>query len=599
MPDRVANRLIQLVTDSAQREILVAGLLAFALFFVGTAATPILGRDEGRFSQASREMLDRGDLIVPTFVGEGRYHKPILIYWCTMASYAVFGVNERAARLPANIAGAMAVMLLAWSSRRRFGAGAGLLAGLLLAVTLVFHVEARGCTADMVLFVPTLAVMLAFERILAADDGWGAPFVFWTAMGVAILAKGPIAPMWVLLTGIGLWALARRWRVWHAAGMVALFGLGLWFLGPAALVPPALIAGWDLVRATDGRSVLRRFRFGWGLPLLLAITLPWAVAATVATGGAFLREAIGEHVLSRSFSAFESHGFFPGFYVVTAVIVAFPWFAWIFDGLRRGGRVLAGSELRFLAAWLLGPLVLLELVQTKLVHYWMPSYPAGILLVVGWAVAGDRIESSGRGLMRALLLLGGLAVAAAPVGLALHLDVPSLTIPALAAAIVLVGGVGAALVCDGGGRRVGALVWVISGTAGFLVLLFGMYLPRLGAESIGPRSGRRASELLRPGETVVVFKPRDDEIFFYLPLGSEACGGAGCMDRRFEVGSDILALARVEDFDQLVTEWPGVVFDEAERVGGIDLGHVQRDEVVLFRIYREIPADIDRHRPPS
>ncbi len=589
----------QFLVGSERREVLVAGLLAFVLFFVGTASTPIVGRDEGRFSQASREMLDRGDLVVPTFVGEGRYHKPILIYWCTMASYAAFGVNERAARLPANIAGAIAVMLLAWTSLRRFGTGTGLLAGLLLAVTLAFHVESRGCTADMVLFLPTLAVMLAFERILAGDGRWGVSFVFWTGMGLAILAKGPIAPMWVLCTGIGLWALRRRWTVWEAAGLTVLLGLGLWVLGPAALVPPALVAGWRLLRSAEGRSLLTRFRFGWGLPLLLVITLPWAIAAWVATGGAFLREAIGEHVMSRSFTEFESHGFFPGFYVVTAVIVAFPWFAWLFDGLRRGRPVIGEVQYRFLAAWLLGPLVLVELVQTKLVHYWMPSYPAGILLVVGWAVAAERLQSSGRSVMRALLLTGGLVVAAVPLGLALYLEAPSVTIPALVAAIVLVLGVAAAVVWDGTGRPVGALVWVISGTAGFLLVLFGMCLPKLAVESLGPRSGRRATELLRPGESVVVFKPRDDEIFFYLPLGSEVCRGAGCMDRRMDAGSDILAVARTEDFDQLAKEWTGVVFDEAQRVHGIDLGHLRRDEVVLFRIRRESPADIDRHRAPS
>ena len=593
------SRCIRFLVRSERREVIIAGLLAFGLFFVGTAATPIVGRDEGRFSQASREMLDRGDAVVPTFVGEGRYHKPILIYWCTMASYAAFGVNERAARLPSNLAGALAVMLLAWSSRRRFGAGAGLLAGLLLAVTLVFLVESRACTADMVLFLPTLAVMLAFERILAGDGRLGAPFVFWTAMGVAILAKGPIAPMWVICTGIGMWALRRRWTVWESASIVVLLGLGLWFLGPAALVPPALVAGWQLVRSNEGRSQLTRFRFGWGVPLLLAVTLPWTIAATVATHGAFLREAIGEHVLSRSFSEFESHGFFPGFYVVTAVIVAFPWFAWLLDGLRSGRAVVGEFQFRFLAAWLLGPLVLVELVQTKLVHYWMPSYPAGILLVVGWAVAGERLESTGRGVMRSLLLAGGILVAVAPLGLAVFLDVPSITIPASVAAAILLIGVSAAMALDGKRRPVDALAWVILGTAGFLLVLFGVCLPRLAGESLGPVSGRRATELVRPGETVVVFKPRDDEIFFYLPPGSEVCGGAGCMDRRLDAGSEILAVARAGDFDQLVEEWPRVVFDEAERVRGIDLGHVRRDEVVMFRIRRESRADIDRHRAPS
>ncbi len=599
MRDRAVNHWIGGLVRSEPWETAIAGLLAFVLFFVGTAATPILGRDEGRFSQASREMLDRGDLVVPTFVGEGRYHKPILIYWCTMASYAVFGVNERAARLPANMAGALSVMLLAWSARRRFGAGAGLLAGLLMAVTLVFHVEARGSTADMVLFLPTLAVMLAFERLLAGDNRWRAPFVFWTAMGVAILAKGPVAPMWVLCIGIGLWALNRRWTRWEWLSLLVLLVLGLWFLGPAALVPPACIAGWQLIRSTEGRAVLARFRFGWGVPLLLAVTLPWAIAATVATDGAFLREAIGEHVVNRSFSEFEGHGFFPGFYVVTAVIVAFPWFAWLFDGLRTGREVMGELQFRFLAAWLFGPLVLLELVQTKLVHYWMPSYPAGIFLVVAWAVTGDRLGPSGRGVTRALLLTGGLLVAVTPLALATFLEVPSIMFPASFAAAILVVAVSLALVSDARGRSVGALGWTIGGTAAFLLVLVGVYLPRLGWESLAPRSGRLATGLVRPEETVVVFKPRDDEIFFYLPLGSEVCGGAGCMARLMDSSSEVLALARVGDFDLLKTEWPGGVFDEVARVSGIDLGHFKRDEVVLFRIRRQSPGDIDRHKAPS
>jgi hypothetical protein len=100
-----------------------------------------------------------------------------------------------------------------------------------------------------------------------------------------------------------------------------------------------------------------------------------------ATGGAFLREAVGTHVVARGLTPFESHGFFPGFYAVTAVAALFPWFCLLPGALSRQHRV-QDRRWRFLAAWLVGPLVLLELYQTKLVHYWMPSYSAGVLLVV-------------------------------------------------------------------------------------------------------------------------------------------------------------------------------------------------------------------------
>ncbi|HHQ48916.1 MAG TPA: phospholipid carrier-dependent glycosyltransferase, partial [Acidobacteria bacterium] len=176
------------LTATPGREAVVAGLLAFALFFAGTASTPLIGRDEPRFAEAAREMLARGDLVVPTFGGVNRYDKPILIYWCTMASYAILGVNERAARLPSNLAGALTVLLLAWWARRRWGPGMGLLAGLLLAVTLTFHLEARACTADLVMLLPTVAAMLALERLVRDESaGAGTALVFWTGMALALL----------------------------------------------------------------------------------------------------------------------------------------------------------------------------------------------------------------------------------------------------------------------------------------------------------------------------------------------------------------------------------------------------------------------------
>ena len=145
----LTHRLLGPCIATRRRETVLAGLLAFCLFFVGSGAVPILGRDEARFAQAAREMVANQAYVVPSFAGAPRYDKPILIYWCTMASYQVFGVSERSARLPSNIAAALSVALLAGWARRRWGQGAGLLAALLFASTLVFHIQARACTADL------------------------------------------------------------------------------------------------------------------------------------------------------------------------------------------------------------------------------------------------------------------------------------------------------------------------------------------------------------------------------------------------------------------------------------------------------------------
>ena len=53
-----------------------------------------------RFAEASREMLQRGDYVVPWFNGHWRFDKPVLIYWCQSLSYRIFGENDFAARFP-------------------------------------------------------------------------------------------------------------------------------------------------------------------------------------------------------------------------------------------------------------------------------------------------------------------------------------------------------------------------------------------------------------------------------------------------------------------------------------------------------------------
>src|SRR5438046_3272487 len=73
----------------------------------GTWSLPLIDRDEPRFAEASREMLERGDYVIPFFNNQYRFDKPPLTYWAQAASYAAFGENDFAARLPSTIAAAL------------------------------------------------------------------------------------------------------------------------------------------------------------------------------------------------------------------------------------------------------------------------------------------------------------------------------------------------------------------------------------------------------------------------------------------------------------------------------------------------------------
>src|SRR6266576_1017118 len=100
----------------AKYAILFFGCVLFHI--AGTWSLPLIDRDEPRFAEASREMLERGDYVIPFFNNQDRFDKPPLTYWAQAASYAAFGENDFAARLPSTIAAALiAVAILAWGAQ--------------------------------------------------------------------------------------------------------------------------------------------------------------------------------------------------------------------------------------------------------------------------------------------------------------------------------------------------------------------------------------------------------------------------------------------------------------------------------------------------
>src|SRR4051794_5827792 len=70
--------------------------------------------DEGRYAEASREMLESGDWLVPRFAYMERLNKPPLVYWVIAAGFRAFGLHEWTARLGpalAGLAGGIVVLL--------------------------------------------------------------------------------------------------------------------------------------------------------------------------------------------------------------------------------------------------------------------------------------------------------------------------------------------------------------------------------------------------------------------------------------------------------------------------------------------------------
>lgn len=247
-----------------QRSIL---LLSLGLLLAGNWILPLTDRDETRFAEASREMLQRGDYVVPWFNGHWRFDKPVLIYWCQSASYRVFGENPFAARLPSVLfTTATALLLVRWG-RKMADAKTAFLAGAMFVAGLHVAVIGRVATADMaVVFFFTLAVGSGWELTRPQNPArmrWW--WIFYVALALGFLAKGPLAAL-------------------PLAGMV---------LG-------------RIVRKQDFRLGLVETLLG--LCLAAGLTALWGIPAIEQTDWEYVKVGLGEHVWHRSTGVNDGHG---------------------------------------------------------------------------------------------------------------------------------------------------------------------------------------------------------------------------------------------------------------------------------------------------
>lgn len=371
---------------SKRRALFTLFAITFAFHLAGTWALPLIDRDEPRFAEAAREMRQRGDYILPSFNGEPRYDKPPLIYWCLAASFAAFGENEMAARLPSALAAALtSLALFCWAGsvadRRTAWAAA-----LVFATCLQTLVHGKAAVADMVMVLCfTLATWAGWELLREGNRKERPLTWFWwqfyLALALGFLAKGPVA--WLPLGWVLLFVTWRQPAKAHA------------------------------------------FQFRWGVPLMLGMVALWAVPALWRSHGEFFRIGIGKHVVLRSISPMEGHGardaltYFATlpFYLLTLFASFFPWSIWLPRLFRLRFRQADHLDKYAFGAALL-VVAVFTLLRTKLPHYILPALPLLALLFARWWFASGRPArllhwcGAGMGIFNAVLALGVMPMAA-------------------------------------------------------------------------------------------------------------------------------------------------------------------------------------------
>lgn len=268
--------------------IIIVGAL---LFLLNLGGYPLYTKGEPREAVTIFDIVNGGGWILPMRAGVEIPSKPLLMHWIAAVPGMVAGVNEWTVRLPSALCAIAGMVACFYYVRKLFDAQSGLIAALMLGTTVQYLQAGTGARVDMTL--TFFMEMAFFEFLLIAEGLRVRVWLFYLAMALAVLTKGPIGAALPVLVAITWIALCRRWeliprlKIFRGALIVAAIGGG-WYLaaiatGGSAFVHKQLL-GENLYRliphgaAHEGHA--HPFYYEEGA--LLAGFLPWTPIAAIA-----------------------------------------------------------------------------------------------------------------------------------------------------------------------------------------------------------------------------------------------------------------------------------------------------------------------------
>lgn len=530
-------------TASHLRAAIVLVIFSLLAFLPGQFQIPPTDRDEARYAQASRQMLETGNYLDIRFQDSPRYLQPIGIYWLQAAAAKISGFDARAPvwihRIPSLLGATAAVALTYWALLPLVGSVGSTIAALFLAASVLLGVEARLAKTDAVLLATTVGAIGILAR---AYMGWipslSMAMIFWIALAAGILVKGPLILLVVGSTTLALFAWDRS---------------AAWF---------------------------RHLRPALGACLLLLLVLPWFVTIAIVSGGEFFMTAIGQSMLGKIAAGQQGHGAPPGTYLLLfwatfapAAIFSISAAPWVWK--NRNERAV-----KFCLAWIVPTWIVFELIVTKLPHYVLPTYPAIAGLIALAMLNGRRLGP----VLGTLMIAGsvGFVMAAAGALYAVEGSVaPGALVLSLSAIALLVWGVS-------NEQLISPTAFAATIAASSVVVLgatFGLVVPKIEALWLSPRVAAAVKRHANCTEPQVVSAGYHEPSLVFLvgtgtrlewpPEAARFLAGGGC---RIALVTEGVEQAFTAELTKL-----GHTAVLAERVRGFSIGKFGRVGVGVYR----------------
>ena len=332
--------------------ILYISVILIAIFrLLLTATIPLLDKTESRYAEIARIMQETNQWVVLQIdYGTPFWAKPPLSTWLSAGSFVVFGVNEFAARFPSFT---LSIILIIIAGKMAKKSGASFyLPGFILLTMPEFLIHAGVVSTDTTLEFCVTIMMISFWQTMKSEGKTYWNYVFFVALGLGFLAKGPLM---IVLT-----------------------------------FPPLFL--WCCLDFNRFRELFSKFSIVIGLLVTAIISVPWYYFAEQQSPGFLDYFIVGEH-----YKRFVEPGWKGDLYGsghsqpkgkiwVLLIAFAFPWIQIVLYKLWKNKATIFKNEwTSFLILWAFWTPLFFTISSNILHTYLLPiTIPIMFLIVYWW-----------------------------------------------------------------------------------------------------------------------------------------------------------------------------------------------------------------------